>query len=193
MNAVKIEYPKGFDNFVKLLCDKAGAPESEARQTAEQIWRIYALHRAEKDAHSAELSPDKQKKVRKLLSITQEVAKVLHKGLTGPELRDTAETMLGPDYDTIEELLHKAAIGIKSKLSKRRRGAAGDWGLAYGARILIDRYKKWTGRKASITHSYGAYSGPIYEILEAWSRLTGVVLSGHGINSLHQRARKLLN
>jgi hypothetical protein len=136
--------------------------------------------------------PDKQKKVRKLLSITQEMAQILHRGLTGPELRDTAEAMLGPDYDTIEELLHKAAIGIKSKLSKRRRGPAGDWGLSYGARTLIDFYEKHTGQKATIIHAYGAYSGPIYEILVAWVSITGIVLSGHGINSLHQRAKKLI-
>lgn len=191
MKAVKIQYPKGFEDFITLLCKETKAPENEVRQTAEYIWRLYYTHQAEKSSHTVELSPEKQKKVRKLLSITQEMAQILHMGLTGPELRDTAEAMLGPDYDIVEELLHKAAIGIKTKLSKRRRGAEGDWGLSYGARTLIDFYEKHTGQKASIIHAYGAYSGPIYEILAAWAHLTGVVLSGHGVNSLHQRAKKL--
>ena len=186
------EYPEGFEDFVKLLCEKSGAPEHEAREAAEQVWRMYSMHRAEKAAHTAELCPEKQKKVRKLLQITQEMAQILHKGLTGPELRDTAEAMLGAQYDDIEGLLHKAATGIAVKFAKRPRGAAGEWGLTYGARILIDRYERWTGRKASVIHSYGAYSGQVYEILLAWTRLTGWELSGHGINSIYQRAKKLL-
>lgn len=197
----EIEDPPGFGDFIKLLCKKTDAPESESRQTAERIWLFYCLHKAEKMAYSNELSKGRQAQLSEWIDEIFKFAKSKHEELTGPELRGTAEAMLGEDYDNLEEALCKVWLiaGVAererartSRLYKRRRGENGEFGITHGARTLIDFYEKWTGRKANISHhDYGEYSGPVFDILLSWKRLTGVEVSSAGVNSLFNRAKKL--
>ena len=191
MTETYIIYPESIDKFIKLIVSETGAAADEVQETVEHIWRLYCTHRAEKNAHTNELDPQKQKKARKILKQTQAIARTLHKELTGPELRETFEAIMGPDYEKVEDMLHNGISAIAVKYAKRPRGAPGEWGLTYGARILIDKYKKWTGRKATIVHAGDIYSGPIFIILSKWTALTGFELSDAGVNSLFNRAKRM--